>query len=79
MVDYYYLKKSYIASILTGLPAAPHHEDAKRGNELLHAICDKFIDSSYCSEADKLRMKLELSLVKTALDIEIDACFRGRM
>ena len=77
MIDYLNLKNSYIAAIQMGLLLNAGYDDAKRGNDLLHRFCEKCIDNSNYSDADKQTMKHELEFVKEALSQEIELCFRS--
>ena len=77
MIDFLNLKNSYIAAIQMGLLLNSGHEEAKRGNDLLHQFCENCVDNSNCCEYDKQNMKLDLELVKEALSQEIEHHFRG--
>ena len=75
MFDYNNLKNSYIATIHMGLAFNAGHEEAKRGNDLLHKFCEQCVDNSNYSEFDKQRMKLDLEIVKDMLSKEIEQFF----
>lgn len=75
MIDYENLKRSYIGAFQMGLELGFH--DPKQGNDLLHKFCERVIDNSNYSEADKQNMKQDLELVKEALSQEIELRFRG--
>ncbi len=75
MIDYQNLKNSYIGAIHMGLDLG--FPDPKQGNELLHKFCEKLIDNSNYSEADKQSMKKELDVLKETLSIEIES--RGQI
>ena len=75
MIDFLNLKNSYIAAIQMGLLLNAGHEEAKRGNDLLHQFCENCVDNSNYSEQDKQAMKHDLKLVKEALSKEIELRF----
>ena len=75
MIDYNVLKNGYIVTIQMGLMLNTGYEEAKRGNDLLHKLCENCIDSSNYNEGDKQRMKHDLELVKEALSLEIEQRF----
>lgn len=75
MIDYLNLKNSYKTAIQMGLVLNAGHEEAKRGNDLLHKLCENCVDNSNYGEIDKQNMKRDLELVKEALSIEIDRHF----
>lgn len=77
MIDYYNLKSSYIAAVQMGLLLNASHEEAKRGNDLLHKFCENCVDNSNYCDVDKQNMKRELELVKEALSQEIELRFRS--
>ncbi len=70
MIDYYNLKKNYIAAVQMGLNMGL--ADPEHGNDLLHKFCENLIDNSHYSEQDKRYMKHDLELVKEALAKEIE-------
>ncbi len=77
MIDFLNLKNSYIAALQMGLMLNAGYEEAKRGNNLLHKLCENCVDNSNYSEIDKRNMKHDLELVKEALSQEIELRFRS--
>ena len=77
MIDFLNLKNSYIAALQMGLMLNAGYEEAKRGNDLLHKLCENCVDNSNYSEIDKRNMKHDLELVKEALSQEIELRFRS--
>lgn len=75
-MDFDCLKRSYVSSIQFGLLVGIGYEDAKKGNELLNHVCKNYVDSGYYSKQDKKAMKLELDIIREALDEEIN-CRHG--
>ncbi len=72
MIDYLTLKNSYIATIQIGLQMNTEYEEAKRGNAILHKLCEICVDNSNYSEPNKQNMKRELELIKETLSQEIE-------
>lgn len=78
MIDYQNLKNSYITALHMGIALNASHEEAKRGNDILHKFCENCVDNSNYSEQDKQRMKHDLALLKEALEQEIKQRFLGK-
>lgn len=75
MIDYLNLKTSYISALQMGLMLNSDYEEAKRGNDILHKLCENCVDNSDYSEAEKKNMKSDLKLIKEVLAQEIERHF----
>lgn len=78
MIDYKNLKDSFIKTIQMGLVMNCGYEDTKRGNDILHEFCKRYIDNSDCNKVDKQQMKDDLQLVKESLSLEIEHYYKNK-
>lgn len=72
MTEFDNLKSSYAATIQLGLVANAGYQASKYGNEMLHEMCKRLVENSNYMDSEKETMKLELEILKKALEEEID-------
>lgn len=72
MTEFDQLKNGYIAIIQLGLSANVGCQQAKQGNDILHKVCENFINNSWYNDTDKTTMKQELELLKETLSNELE-------
>lgn len=78
MTEFDNLKSSYAAAVQFGLAANVGYQAAKHGNEMLHELCKRLVENSNYLNSEKDAMKLELEILKKALEGEIDTYYQCR-
>ena len=75
ITDFDKLKADYIASVRLGISLGANHEEAKRGNNILHNFCENIVENSRYNTETKHAMKYELEILKEILSREIDTFY----
>lgn len=74
MIDFEYLKNSYISAIHVGILGRLDTTSLKYGNEMLSHFCKQLISDSQYYATDKENMKNQIDLLKQFIDREIESC-----
>ena len=61
------LRNSYFFALQYGMTNNATHEEAKKGNAILHKFCEKLVENSTYNDYQKQQMKFELELLNEAL------------
>ena len=77
MTEFDNLKRSYVMAIQCAMPMGIGYQQTRHGNDVLHKVCEMFVDGSSYSDEDKRNMKQELELLKESLSAEIEAYYRN--
>lgn len=78
MTEFDNLKRRYAATIQLGLAMNVSYQASKHGNEMLHELCKQLIENSNYHDSEKIAMKLELEILKKALEEEIKVYYQHR-
>lgn len=78
MFEFDNLKNSYTAAIQFGLAANAGYQESKYGNEVLHEFCKQIVENGNYQDSEKKAMKLELEMLKKAIEEEINAHYQCR-
>ena len=78
MTEFDNLKSSYAAAVQFGLTMNVGYQASKQGNEMLHELCKLFVENSNYQDSEKMAMKLELEILKKAIEEEIESCYQRR-
>lgn len=78
MTEFDNLKSNYAATVQFGLMMNAGYQASKCGNEMLHEFCKRLVENSNYQNSDKMAMKLELEILKKALEEEIETYYHCR-
>ena len=76
MTEFDNLKSSYAAAVQFGLAMNVGYQSSKHGNEMLHELCKRLVENSNYQDSEKMIMKMELEMLKKALEEEIDTHYQ---
>lgn len=78
MTEFDNLKSGYTAIVQFGLATNVGYQSLKCGNEIFHESCKQLVESSNYPYFEKMAMKMELGMLKKALEKEIDTYYHHR-
>lgn len=76
MTEFDNLKNSYASAIQFGLVTNFGCQSCKTANEIIHRLCETYVDNSDC--LDKATMKQELAILKESFSQEIEAYYQHK-